>query len=103
MKVYLNYPNPHISIHRDPSCSEVQKNRKEGQRVLHVSRANWDQTVADFGRKKYRFASIREFNDMWLEVSMDSEGEVLRLVKEVHAALGGHYRPFARAEVIVHC
>lgn len=28
IRAYLNYPNPHVTLHGDPGCQEVHKMKK---------------------------------------------------------------------------
>ena len=36
VKAYINYPDPHISLHWDLMCSSIGQQRKEGQRTIHL-------------------------------------------------------------------
>lgn len=36
LKVYINYPNPHIMVHSDAECSTIRQQHKEGQRVVRL-------------------------------------------------------------------
>jgi hypothetical protein len=101
MEVYINYPNPHISIHANNQCSQVRKRLKEGQRVVVISPRNLGEILCKFARREFRFSS-GEDNDMWLDVSLDSPEQEEGLVYIVQALLGRHYSRLRRAPVEHH-
>ncbi len=41
MKAYLNYPNPHMTLHSDSTCAEIGKMQKAGQRDVTINRASF--------------------------------------------------------------
>ena len=103
IRVYINYPNPHIAIHQDLSCGNIMQSRKKNQRHRDVDAGNRDRILTRFRMKDYRFASSSEFNDMWLDVDLENAAAEKAFVNNVKAELSRHYKPFARAEVIDHC
>jgi hypothetical protein len=103
IRVYINYPNPHLAIHHDLSCGNIMQGRKNNQRHLDVDASNRDRILARFRTKDFRFASTSEFNDMWLEVDLGNTAAEETFVQNVKAELSRHYRPFIRAKVIDHC
>ncbi|GAB4581422.1 MAG: hypothetical protein Fur0022_41690 [Anaerolineales bacterium] len=102
MKAYINYPNPHITIHRDPDCSEFHKNRKKDQRTIHVSLQNIKTVLRDFIEEKYRFATDQSLNDLWLDISLDTAEQEMGLVYIIQALIGLRYTPIKNAQVIEH-
>jgi hypothetical protein len=39
LTAYINYPNPHFTLHSNPTCSEVRKMQKSGQRTVRIDRS----------------------------------------------------------------
>ena len=72
MQVYMNYPRSHFTIHRDALCNEIQKQKKKGQRQIVVRRTNLKTVLSDFINEKYVFKAEKEFNDLWLDINLDS-------------------------------
>jgi len=103
MYVYVNYPNPHFTIHRDPNCALVQAHGKAGQRLVRVGADNLDEVLADFAAWKYRFAAHRQANDLWLDISLETPEQEEHLVHVIQALLGSRYTPLANAPVYRHC
>ena len=101
--VYINYPNPHITIHNDPQCPRIKQGGKKHQRNLSVGIENFEKLLLRFRNKQYRFSATPEFNDMWLEIGLGSIDDEISLVKDVKAELARHYRPFAQAPINEHC
>ena len=84
MKVYVNYPNPHFTIHEDPHCSDFQKQQKQNQRVLNVNEANIEETLNQFISGHYKFAANSSENDMWLDISLSTYKHSESLVFIIH-------------------
>ena len=103
MHVYINYPNPHITIHNNASCLQIQKNRKTGQRRVQIRPANLKAVLNDFIVEKYNFKAEKNYNDMWLDISLDTKDQEIELVDEIQAVLGLRYKPLKNAPVNVHC
>lgn len=102
MQVYVNYPDPHFTMHRDPHCPEIRKNQKPGQRRVVVHMGTLGQVLSDFISSKYRFASNRTANDLWLEISLATPEQEKGVVYVIQALLGLRYTPFADAPVYEH-
>ncbi len=91
MKAYINYPDPHITLHFDDNCSEIQKRRKPDQRVVAITDSTVREVLMDFINDKYRFGSDSEINDLWLDINVDNQkyGEALVIV--IHAVIRQKY------------
>ena len=101
--VYVNYPNPKFSVHRNPSCGEVQKMEKAEQRLVRIDTATVSVELQRFQDKAYIFAAKKEANDMWLEIDfVDSNFEeaVLRYIQQL---VGNHYPPLGIVDIHNHC
>ena len=102
MKVYINCPNPHIMIHRSNECTQSQKQGKENQRRVTVNSQNLGRVLTDFMNEKYRFAADSEYNDLWLDISLNTAKHEESLVYIIQAILGCRYKPLERACIEEH-
>jgi hypothetical protein len=101
--VYINYPNPHITIHKDIGCGNIRPHDKEGQRKITINENSISKELLRFSEKDYRFSSNAELNDMWLLVDLEDDSAEAQAVEDVRKHLAGHYTPFGRVKVDVHC
>lgn len=102
LKVYINFPNPHIKAHSDAKCSRIQQHHKKTQRVVRLDVATLSAELKRFAAKDYRFGSNRDTNDMWLDVDFRDSVFELAVVEYVRKLLAGHYAPFGRVKVDQH-
>lgn len=103
MLVYINYPNPHITIHNDASCQQIQIHQKTGQRRIQIRPASLKSVLNDFIVDKHDFEPMKEYNDMWLDITLDSPDQEFGIVYVIQALLGQRYSPLANAPVNIHC
>jgi len=103
MKVYINYPDSHLTIHQNPNCPEIQKHQKTNQRLINVTSQNLISILMDFINKTHKFSSTASENDMWLELNLNSSQHNIGLVFTLQAILGQFYQPLSNAPVIFHC
>lgn len=103
MDVYINYPNPHFTIHNNPQCSEIQKHNKPKQRIITVNNQNLGQALTQFINNQHTFSSKALGNDMWLEVNLSSTQQNIGFVFVIQAILGMIYQPLSNAPVTFHC
>lgn len=103
IKTYINYPNPHVTVHNDPNCKSIQSHDKLDQRYRYI---NWE-TIAmeleNFRNNEYRFTASSESNDMWLEIDFQDqiyESDVLEFICRL---LGEHHSPFKDLKPKIHC
>ena len=101
--IYVNYPEPHITIHTNSSCGEIQKHKKEGQRHYSVSMQSLTTAIAEFASEKYAFGADRSQNDMWMEVTLGTSAQELAFAEIFRATIGQRYRRLEDAPVINHC
>lgn len=102
MKVYLNYPNPHFTLHWHDKCPQIQKHRKEGQRVVTITPDNLATTLSRFIDREFTFASNPDENDMWLDVSLGSPRHDESIAYLIQVILGQRYTPFRSASIENH-
>ena len=102
MKVYVNYPNPHLTIHGGLHCPEIQKQQKGNQRVLVVNNANIGEMLKQFINGDHKFAADSSANDMWLDISLSTFKHSESLVFVIHELLAKKYKPFRSASIEFH-
>jgi len=103
MKVYINYPNPHFTIHKNASCRQIQSHRKGGQRVVNITAATLKKVLSAFIKDAYDFKSEPQWNDMWLDISLSTSDQEIGLVHVIQAILGQRYKPLGKAPISLHC
>jgi hypothetical protein len=100
---YVNYPNPKVSVHHDPSCAEIQKMAKAGQRRVRIDPKTISAELHRFKAKEYAFAATAARNDMWLEVDFGGADFEAAVIAYVHRLIGEHYPPLAKVAIGSHC
>lgn len=103
MQVYLNYSNPHITIHKDNTCGQIHMHHKPEQRRVHINPVTLRFVLNDFLNDRYMFKAKRLFNDLWLDISLDTPEQEVGLVHVIQAIIGQRYSPFSDASVKEHC
>ena len=103
LKAYINYPNPHISVHSDPTCSEIGKQQKPSQREVRIDVNSISTELKQFIAKDYRFGSSASLNDMWLAIDFSDPQFELAVVEYIQREIGKHYKPLAGAKLETHC
>jgi len=103
MKAYINYPQPHITIHRSADCAEFQKQHKSNQRFLVVNASNIKQVLMDFANDKYRFGPSQKYNDLWLDISLETPNHEEGFVYVIHSIVSVRYTRFQNAPFNYHC
>jgi hypothetical protein len=103
LKAYINYPNPHITIHGNASCSAIQQQHKKDQRVVRLDIGSLSKELNRLAMKEYQFGAQAETNDMWLELNLGDNKFERAIMDYVRILLSQHYKPFSRAKVDEHC
>ena len=103
MQVYINYPKPHITVHKDTSCRQIQMHQREDQRHVKVRLTNLDDVLTKFINEDYEFGSDKRINDLWLDISLDTYEQEMGLVHTLQAILGQQYKPLSNAPITIHC
>ena len=101
IKVYLNYPVPHLTIHGDPACSDIGKMRKVNQRELMITAESFADALVTL--RELPLAANASSNDLWLTVDFGDQQFEEDVVSYVHRLLGRRYRPLRGATVTTHC
>lgn len=58
--VYLNYPQPEVSVHGNSRCPEIQKMGKPNQRVVNLNYQTILNELGRFRRRQYHFGSTSD-------------------------------------------
>lgn len=95
--VYINYPNPHLSVRHGISVDERIRHMKDERRVVRINSLNVSEALAPFIAKKVDFSATKELNDLWLEIDFGDEEFEEALVRYVQRLLGRRYRPIGEA------
>ncbi len=103
LMAYVNYPNPKVSVHHDPSCGSIQKMGKQGQRLVRIDPATISVELGRFSSKEHTFAANPAGNDMWLEIDFGDADFETAVLGYVHRLIGRHYSPLARVGIENHC
>ena len=103
LKAYINYPNPHVTIHVNAGCAAIQQQHKKDQRVVRFDIGSLSRELNRFAMKEYQFGAQAETNDMWLELNLGDNKFEKALVDYVRTLLAQHYKPFSRVKVDEHC
>ena len=103
LTVYINYPDPHLTIHTNPACATIQKHDKKKQRKVHLTLENLSRELARFKAKEHRFSATSETNDMWLQLDFADPHFERAVTEYVRKLLAEHYSPFSRAITKEHC
>jgi hypothetical protein len=101
--LYINYPNPHFTIHGNAQCAQIRKMGKNNQRIVKVHMKNLNDVLSDFIARKHKFAAMKEVNDLWIEIDLDSPEQEIGFVNTVQALLGRQYGPFKSVKMKKHC
>jgi len=103
VKAYINYPDPHITLHNDVACTNIGQHHKKGQRIVQLDIASLSIELKRFKSKHYRFGSDPQTNDMLLEVDFSDQDFERAVVEYIKRLLTRHYAPFGRDDIKQHC
>jgi hypothetical protein len=101
--VYINYPQPHITVHRDLSCKQIRSHKKINQRCSRINSATEAEELQKFTRKEYSFAANPDENDIWLEIDYQNIDKELVILEMVCRAIARYYKPFRSKSPQIHC
>ncbi len=99
---YLNYPNPHVSIHEDIACQQIRKMRKPNQRLIKINATSFADVIQELS-DTFPFGADASNNDLWVSVSFDDTEFEVAVIRYIRMVLGRRYDPFQDAKVAIHC
>jgi hypothetical protein len=104
LMAYLNYPNPRVSVHRDPTCSFIHRRMKSQQRIYQINPETISAELRDIQARdaRYQFAANHELNDLWLEVDFQDAHFEEAVVRHMQTRLGLRYEAFHTAVLTLH-
>lgn len=100
-KAYINYPNPHVTVHGDASCGFVNKSRRPAQRRITLSRRGMDEGLEAL--RALQFRAEAGLNDVWITFDFDDAEFEESFVVYARSVLGRRYRPLREAKISRHC
>ncbi len=100
---YVNYPNPHVTIHGDDGCATIQQQHKKGQWIVHLNVRTISTELTRFSEKHYRFWADSESNDLWIYADFGDAAFERVLIEHIRSVLASHYSPFGRVRTTQHC
>jgi hypothetical protein len=103
MQVYINYPNPHFTVHKNVSCQRIHLHKKVEQRIVQVSAATIKRILNAFINDSYDFKAEAQWNDLWLDIKLSTPEQEIGLVHIIQLILGQRYKPLSNAPISIHC
>jgi hypothetical protein len=103
IKAYINYPNPHVTVHTNMDCGNIQAQKKDEQRYLRINPLSISDELKNFSDRKYRFAAYPERNDLWLEIEFQDQAFEMAVLELICRILGKQYQRLADLEPQIHC
>jgi len=100
---YINYPNPHLTIHCDAGCQSIRVSQKSDQRQFAISEDSLATVLSDFIRGDVPFAATAAVNDLWLRIDLRTREQEVGVVNVIQALLGKRYVPLRDAPVSIRC
>ena len=102
-KAYLNYPNPHMTLHGDSGCAEIGKMGKANQRDVAITRASFTQALAQLTLRGFRLGPDASVNDVWLCVDFGDPEFEEAVARYIHRLLGRRYSRLQGTPIARHC
>jgi hypothetical protein len=103
IKAYINYPNPHVTIHSNLNCGNIQAQSKPNQRYIKINTSTISRELQNFHDKKYTFAANPAGNDMWLEIDFQDLNAEQNALRDICQIVGYYYKPLRGITPIKHC
>ena len=102
-KAYLNYPNPHMTLHGDSKCAEIGKMQKVGQRDVTVNQASIAQSLSQLASSRFQLGAQASVNDVWLTIDFSDAEFEEAVARYIRRLLGQRYSPLRDAPIQRHC
>ena len=102
-KAYLNYPNPHMTLHGDSACAEICKMHKANQRDMAITRDTFTRALGQLADKGFRLGADASVNDVWLSVDFGDPEFEEAVARYIHRLLGQRYGRLKDAAIDRHC
>lgn len=82
LKAYINYPNPHVTLHAE-GCSTIRQHHKPEQRIVELNINTISEEFKKFANGDYCFGANPNTNDMWLAVDFKDRDFEEAIVKYI--------------------
>lgn len=79
---YLNYPNPHLTLHNNEACADIGKMKKPNQRFVGVTRQSFAVEIANV--EKMKFGASASENDLWISADFHDAAFEKAVVEYIH-------------------
>ena len=100
LNVYINYPNPKISVYEnDIGNSTIKKNGKKNQRVLSINYHNYKDVIETFN-VTYKFAANKDENDIWIDIDSGNASLDKSILSDIAHELSIKYKPFRDDRIV---
>ena len=102
---FINSPNPHITIHRDPGCRYIHRQTVEPvhRREMNIHLENLTDSLLKFKNKEIDFRAEAGWNSLWLKVDLGDFDFEMAVVNRIMKYLGERYTPLAKLTPNIHC
>jgi hypothetical protein len=101
--VYINYPNPHATIHHNSNCQSIRQANKQGQRTAIINVATISNELSQFAQRRYTFGANSAQNDIWLEIDFQDIGFETAVAAYILTLIAQHYTPLRGVQLQPHC
>lgn len=100
-RVYINYPNPHLTIHG--TADGFYRRADVATRLVRITRANKAEELKRFTGGFYPFGASAGVNGIWIEIDLGNFEEEVELAREIWKRLGVRYTRLIPAPFTIHC
>jgi hypothetical protein len=101
---YINYPVPHMTIHKNPACGMIhRKGYPTNRREVLIYQQNLSQVLQAFLNNEYPFFAQRRFNGIWLKIDLSDQELEIATANRIFSILSTQYLPFKGKIPKVHC
>ena len=102
LKAYINYPDPHVTVHFNPNCGNIQSQNKVNQRYHKINIETLSTELKKFKTKEHRFGA-HPYNDMWVEIDFQDQEFELAVLEYICVLLEKNYGRFKNLKPGIHC
>ena len=94
IKAYINYPDPHVTLHTDQDCHEIGKRNKGNQRHMLINLTSITSDIQHLRSKSFRFSADSSRNDLWLSVDFGDRKFEEAIIEYILRQFASRYKPF---------
>ena len=103
--VFMDYPNPTLTIHRDPSCRLIHRQtiKPVHRREMNIYLENLTDSLLKFKNEEVDFRAEAGWNCLWLKLDFGDFDTEMDVVTKIMKYLGERYTPLANLTPKIHC